>query len=397
MRSSIPLCFIVFATIAATSSAQQKLSSILPTEETAARHGLVRQWYGFAPVDGVREVVQRAMVVGNQVHLQTNASRIHVMHGETGKVLWSAQLGLPIPGQFGSAVNSDSVFVINGSELYRLSREDGSMLWSLRLPQAANAAPAADEGRVMVSTLDGRVYIYNIHSKELMWFYQTGGSVSMPAALLDDKIACASQDGKMYVFQSASRNPMFRYETDKPVSAPMSVWGRYVLIASQDFNVYSVDVRTGDTAWRYSSGSDIRQPLTIIENDVFVTPEGSGLHVIDAETGPVAGRPKWWHPRAEDFVTASANRVYATDKFGQLLTLDRSNGRQLGIWDTHNFDYHVRNESNDRLYLATKTGMVVCLREKENKQPVEHKKVLPPSPAGIDVRKPAAGKAAAAK
>jgi hypothetical protein len=147
-----------------------------------------------------------------------------------------------------------------------------------------------------------------------------------------------------------------------------------------------VDVRTGDTLWQYSSGSEIRRAITVIDNDVFVTPEDSGMHALDAENGT---HRKWWHPRANDFVAASKNRVYAADKHGQMLVLDRATGRQLSVWDTHRFDFRVRNDSTDRLFLVTKTGLVVCLHEKEYKEPLIHEKVQPPPPAGIDVKKPA--------
>ena len=369
---------------------QDRYRSLLPTDEAVGRHGLVRKWYAFAPVDGVREKIERAAVVGTQVHLQTNASRVHVLDGESGKLLWSAQMGVPVPGQYGSAINSKSVYVINGSRLYRLNREDGSQLWSIKLPQAANTAPAADEERVMVSTVDGRVYVFDQDTHKVIWFYQSGGTISMPALLLDDKIACASQDGVMYVFQTSSRNPTLRYQTDAPVSAPLGAWGRTVLVPSQDYHLYSVDVRSGALMWRYSAGGPIYRPVTVIDDDVFVVPDELGLHLVNAESG----ERKWLNPRAADFVVASAGRVYAADKIGQLLVLDRASGRLVSQWDTHQFDFRVRNDANDRLYLATANGLVVCLHEKANKQPLEHKKALPPPPAGRDEKRKPAGKAA---
>jgi len=377
----LPVCLLVAAS---TASAADNLAQLLPTDQAVARYGLARRWFAYAPVDGIRETVQRVTIAGDQIHIQTNASRIHALNAETGKLLWTAQLGNPIPGYFGTAINADSVFVISGSQLYRLSKADGSQLWSLRLAQAPNAAPSADDDRVMVSTLDGRIFVYSINTKELLWFYQTNGPISMPAAVLDEKIACASQDGKLYVFQTTSRNPILRYQTEAPVSAPMGVWGRSVLLPSQDFNLYAVDVRNGDTTWRYSSGSEIRRPVAIIENDVYLMPDDGGMHAVSAETGV----REWRHPRAQEFVAASKSRVYAADRYGQVLILDRGTGRQLSAWNTSQFDYRVRNDSNDRVYLATKSGMIVCLHEKENASPVVHEKVAAPPPAGLDPKKP---------
>ena len=71
----------------------------------------------------------------------------------------------------------------------------------------------------MVSTINGQLNVYNVNNKERLWYYQTNGPISIPAAILDDKIVCADQDGKMYVFQPTSRNPTLRYQTLAPVSA----------------------------------------------------------------------------------------------------------------------------------------------------------------------------------
>ena len=163
-------------------------------------------------------------------------------------------------------------------------------------------------------------------------------------------------------------------------------WGRLVLLPSEDSNLYAVDIRKEDTSWRFTFGTEIRRPISVIENQVFVSPEDGELHVLNAEDG----RELWRYPRAQQFVAASANRVYVGDKYGRLLILDRSGGRTLGLWDTHNFDFRVLNESNDRLFLATRTGLVVCCHEKENKEPVVHMKVLPPPAPGVTPLKPEA-------
>lgn len=377
---------LLLVLVAAHANAQDRLRKLLPTDAESGRHGLVRRWYGQAPVDGVREKVVSASVVGNQLHLQTNASRLHVMDGESGKMIWTAQLGRPLPGQSGSAINSEAVFVISGANLYRLNRDDGSQLWSVRLPEAPNAAPAADEERVLVSTGDGRIYVYDTATHELQWFYQMNTTVSMPAVLVEEWIACASEDGMMCVFQAASRNPTVRYTTKFPLTAPLRAWQRSVLLASRDYHLYSVDVRSGATLWRHSAGAEIHDPVAVIGDELYMTPEDSGIHKLDAKTGTLA----WAYPRVDEFVAASAKRIYAADRYGRLVILDRTVGRLLGMWDQHEFDFHVRNESTDRLYFVTKTGLVVCLHEKENKEPLLHKK---PAAKPTDDEKPKAAPA----
>jgi hypothetical protein len=37
---------------------------------------------------------------------------------------------------------------------------------------------------------------------------------------------------------------------------------------------------------------------------------------------------------------------------------------------------------------VTKGGLVVCMHEPENKEPLIHEKLIPPPPAGLDAQRP---------
>ena len=376
MTRYVALSAAIVLSAASLAAAQYRVRPPLPSDEAAGRYGLVRRWYAQVPIDGVREKVQRATVADGQVHLQTNASRVHVLDGETGQVLWHAQTGAPLPNHFSSGINPTGVFVVSTTRLYRLDRRTGSPVWSVRVPQVPSAAPAADEDQVVVSTAEGRIYVFDAETKALHWYYQSNAPISMPAVFIEDRIAVASDDGMVYVFKSDSRNPVLRYKTGGAVTAPLGAWRQYLLIPSSDYNLYAVNTQAtagSETKWVYPSGAEIRKPVSVVERQAFVTPENGGLHVLDAETG----QRLWWYPRASDFIAASDDRVYATDRHGQLVILDRSTGRPLAVWNTQAFDFGIHNTSTDRVYLVTREGFVVALHEKEHADPLRHE-VLPP-------------------
>jgi len=243
------------------------------------------------------------------------------------------------------------------------------------LPEVPNAAPSADEEIVTIGTLGGTIYVYDADTHEQLWYYQTDGPISIRSLLTDYKVICGSEDGLVYVFPAANepRRTVFRFRTRAPISAPMSYWGRKIIVASQDAMVYAVGVRSGKVHWIHSAGNPVEEPVAVIDKRVYVTPRGAGLHVLDVDTGEVL----WKYPHAKRFVAASDKRVYASDKLGQLIMLDRQTGRLLDVWDTHRFDFLAYNDQTDRVYLVSRRGLVVCVREAAREKPLVHERLTP--------------------
>lgn len=361
-------------------AAQTRRQIPLPTEAVAQRFGLMRKWFAYVPVDGLRERVERISIANGILFVQTDGSHVHALDAETGRPLWTVRVGRPIRGQFGVAVNSSAAFAINGTMLYKLNLHKGSIDASYELAEPVITAPIANDETVVICTANGRVYNYfaaPTGPQPVRWYYQTNAPVSVPAQIHDDKIIAASEDGMLYAIGINRREPIFRYRTDAPVTAAVAVSGLKVFLASQDYNIYAIDVRTGETYWRFTAGGPIRRPLVVVDDHLYVTPDDNGLHCLNCDTG----ERLWWHPRASHFVAASGTRIYAGDRFGQLLLIDRRTGQELGTWDTNAFQHRVQNDGTDRVYLATNDGLIVCMHEKSQKDPIVRTRKEPPAPA----------------
>jgi hypothetical protein len=84
------------------------------------------------------------------------------------------------------------------------------------------------------------------------------------------------------------------------------------------------------------------------------------------------GYALWQNQRASQFVAASATRVYAMDAVGRMLVLDGKSGAELGAFFAQESTLRLANGYNDRIYLATPTGLVQCLHERDQVQPHIH-------------------------
>ena len=65
------------------------------------------------------------------------------------------------------------------------------------------------------------------------------------------------------------------------------------------------------------------------DEDVYVTAERAGLYRLDRQTG----REVWHNGAAQRFLSANKKFVYATDKSGRFVVLDRERGTILSTWD----------------------------------------------------------------
>jgi hypothetical protein len=143
-----------------------------------------------------------------------------------------------------------------------------------------------------------------------------------------------------------------------------------IVTASRDGFVYVFQEKDGQPLWRFSIGEPIVESPAVIEERVYVTAQLGGMSCLETKTG----KNLWFAPGLIQFVAASKARVYATDRLGRIVVLDASSGASLGAINTESIPIKLMNTENDRLYLADGSGLVQCLREVEQTEPLVHGK-----------------------
>ena len=108
----------------------------------------------------------------------------------------------------------------------------------------------------------------------------------------------------------------------------------------------------------------------MIEDRVYVSAQLGGMHCLAVKTG----KDLWFAPDVFQFVAASKARVYATDRLGRLVVLDAQSGARLDAIATENAPIKLLNTDTDRIYLADETGLIQCLHEVEQSEPIVHGK-----------------------
>jgi outer membrane protein assembly factor BamB len=205
-------------------------------------------------------------------------------------------------------------------------------------------------------------------------------------------------NGFFFVISKFEPRIFYRYQADAAVSAPLGGYDTVAYIASEDFRVYALDIMNGKILWRFVTGGPIRQKPRVTDDSVYVTADRAGLYRLDRLTGDQV----WRNSDADRFLAINNKFVYANDRTGRLLILDRQRGTEIAAYDgARDFTIPLSNELNDRLYLASNDGLLLCLHDRDYPKPLRVKNVVEEKPAAAPAeekpRKPSLGPRAPAK
>ncbi len=389
----------------------------------AQRHGLVRAWFGQVQMDPARSRVQDLCLYEDIFLVQTDRAILHAFEAETGRTQWAVLVGSATRPSLQPAINSQLVAIVNGSTLFLLNRIDGKILWKTQLDGFPGAGPTLANDRVYVPMLEGLIYSYHLQpakdprealgelrassrkkqkespeerrtrmaelrlsqEKVRPVVCQSLGHTMTPLQVgfedaREQLVVWPSHLGYLFigVFDKLEEKLTIRHrlQTEKAISAPPAYLppdpkkraeGGVFFTANHDGYVWAIAEKSGNILWKFATGRTIERSPTLIDEQLFVTTLDGGMYCLEASTGKLI----WYVPEVVQFVTASKDRVYAVDKLSRIHVLDRTKGNRLDAFSVLG-QILLTNTENDRIYMATPSGLVQCLHEIELAQPVEH-------------------------
>jgi outer membrane protein assembly factor BamB len=419
-----------------------------PPAEVLDRLRLQTAWTITVPTDGRRDgfySVQLAPRAGaaQDLLIQTRSGGVMSLDAATGRVRWSTRVGMPYRVAQPVAYNHDYVFVINNIELYALERDTGRLQWLYDMPEAAAAPPVADDDQIYLSLSNGRFTAYGLPNLAL-WakLVREGKAPGSMTALESARvkkgidlpaIGPLSSAREAYRLAPSGPQPTERYSyptDDKIEGTPLQAGDRVLLpgvgglveglakggprvawdlrargrirvpaaqydetayIACSDFNVYAVSITAGRVFWRYSAGGVPSDQPVALDEDLYLPVDHARL----LRLRRADGEEMWRNHDATRFLAATRKFVYAADRNGRLLVLDRDRGTTLSTYDgTRDFVFPVQNELTDRVYLAANNGLLVCLHDRDSVTPLVMKTIKeraplpPPGGAKPPVKEP---------
>src|SRR5262249_13160572 len=121
-RRLLPLAVLLTILIDPPARAQRPFASnLVPSRTALERLGPDRQWFAGIPLLATERLLGISRTT-DMLFAQTSDARLHALDPETGRGLWTAQLGERSGFARGAAANSFAVFVTNANMLYALHR-----------------------------------------------------------------------------------------------------------------------------------------------------------------------------------------------------------------------------------------------------------------------------------
>jgi outer membrane protein assembly factor BamB len=422
-------------------------SDLVP-EPTAAQHGLARSWFAQVELDQGSGGISNMLLYEGTLYVQTSTAMMHAVDAETGKTLWSKQVGRPKHPSMPPDAKGDLLVTINGSHLYLLNRFTGEILGDQEIKDAPGGGPALSSKRIYVPIVTGIIVAYRIEKPDEKADSASdkaktkGASASRPQiqsapeqkfhickkappaycqsngrALIQPLVTRDDRGGEYTVWPTDrgylnlgrisheienSLAVKYRLETGSTIVTrpaylppdPKSIGDAgMVVAASCDGFLYAIQEETGETLWRFSTGEPIIEPPAVIDDRVYVATQMGNLYCLDRQKGENV----WQAEDAMRFVAASKKCVYATDDAGHLLILSAASGARVDSMPIGQVSSVLANSDTDRIYLVSEGGLIQCLREAEQNVPLMHNKerkdaakagLLPPPEPKKEIEKP---------
>ena len=364
--------------------AQLKGDPALPTHQQLSRLGLERAWWAQSILNPHRDKVRHVSIDEDMVYVQATSGVTTAFDAETGQQLWAIQLGRFDQPSFPAISNEDLALIIVGSTMYGIEKRTGKTSWTLILPGQPSTGPAVDEKNVYFGALDGMLYAYSLRKIHKLyedrllpkwsmdaqiWTYKAGKEITSPPITTGRVVNFASRDGSLYSVTAAARKLVYQLETDKAIVAPLSRLDNTMFMASEDNTLFALNLFNGRVEWEFTSGLPIRKTPWALVNDLYVVPDRGGMYSLN----PATGERRWWKPELSNFIAMSGQSVAASDEEGNLVMVTRDKGETIGSLSLRRFNVRTGNDRTDRIYMATESGLVICLRQFGHTYPVYHR------------------------
>ncbi len=303
------------------------------------------------------------------VYAETAKGDLLAINAETGELRWRFPTGRPDYPSMAPAANDEYVAVVNGSTLYVVQLIDGKLAFEKQLAGAPGAGPAITDTHVYVPQLSGPMQVFRLKEEERrrppINLASFGGTHIQPT-VSPTSISWATDRGMLFVIDAEKVRTRFRLEARASIVShstflPPNRW----LVASVDGYVFCVTEDKGRMLWQFSSGEPLDTAPLAIEKQAFIVAERGDLFAIDTDHG----LQQWKAASIRQTVSASPQRLYCVGSEGEMIVLDRSTGGRLNLLPLATMGQFITNDVSDRIYLATDSGRLVCLREQAARWP----------------------------
>lgn len=157
--------------------------------------------------------------------------------------------------------------------------------WTFATSKPLVTSPAVVDGRVYLTTDDGRTLALEEKTGRLVWEYRSGWPSSSTPAVTADLVISAVRPGQVVALDRATGRVVWERDLGGPVLSSPIVANGSVFLGSADKNLYALDAATGRQLWSFATDNWITETVAYVDGTVAVVSQGSNLNIVGARTG----------------------------------------------------------------------------------------------------------------
>lgn len=136
-----------------------------------------------------------------ELYVADDQNRLHLVDANTGRIIWSASVGVRITGL---TVGADTIYASGSGFLLAWPRRNGAQLWRADVPGEARGGPIVGPNQILVVTDIGNLRMFDLNGINIDNVSLSGG-VQVPVggapAVSGLYIFVPGADGKVYAFR----------------------------------------------------------------------------------------------------------------------------------------------------------------------------------------------------
>lgn len=360
----------------------------VPTQAYLNQFQIVRHWWGTSSIDSSQDRVKFLTLGEKSLYVQSELGTLTTFDAETGERKWVSQIGSNIGSNMRVVELGELLMVSSGMSLYAVQANDGNVRWRASLGFATSASPSGSGAMLYFPTNNGTLYAVDINKLNEMhvkgtltreaplaikWKFITSNPINLSPICTDHYVSFVGADGTVYSVAAANHELRFRFSAGAKLSAPLVMTPKSFIVTADNFHIYNINQATGQVFWQFVSGPKITRSPRVVGEHVFVAPDHGSLFCASLENGEQV----WESTGATGFISANDKHVYAYDRLNNLVVLSRETGALEHHVGMQQFNQRLINERTDRTYLSTPAGLIVCLRDQDQVEPLHYLQEAP--------------------
>ena len=277
------------------------------------------------------------------------------------------------------ALDGSMLIVANPmGDVIALDKRKGKQLWRTSLHAPIRVMPAVKDGRIFISSIDGRTTALDQQKGSILWTHQGFTELSSiqggaSPVVKDDLVVASYSSGEVFVMRADNETPLWSdtittaLRSDSISSIPHIVGNpiveKSILYAvSHGGRTAAFDLSSGTTSWQADVGSLV-SPL-LIGDALFIVDNNNRVICLQKETGKVywvtalplslEGKPLLWTAPI-----AVNEQLLMCSSSGDMMYLNLSDGSKYKHLHTKDGISSQPIVVKDHLYILTDSGQLV--------------------------------------